>query len=266
MPERQRLDTLVCLRGLAPNRTQARALVLAGAIAVDGQRITRAGTLVSAGAVLTLLRPPSRYVSRAGEKLAAALQAWAIDVGQRVAMDIGAATGGFTDCLLQAGVRRVYAVDVGYGQIHWRLRTDARVVLYERTNARYLRPQDLPESIDILVIDVAFISLRLLLPGLVLLLTPNADVIVLVKPQFEVGKGHVGKGGVVRDPHQQYQVLCDVLRAAQASGLGVQDGIVSPLLGAKGNREFLVHLRLGTQALPLVRLQELCARLAFAAS
>jgi 23S rRNA (cytidine1920-2'-O)/16S rRNA (cytidine1409-2'-O)-methyltransferase len=181
-------------------------------------------------------------------------------------MDVGAATGGFTDCLLQAGAERVYAVDVGYGQLHWRLRTDPRVVAYERTNARYLRPQDLPERIDVLVIDVAFISLRLLLPGLVHLLAPNADVVVLVKPQFEVGKGHVGKGGVVRDPHQQYQVLCNVLTAAQGNGLGVQDGIVSPLLGAKGNREFLVHLRLGTQALPPVQLQELCVRLAFAAS
>lgn len=266
MSERQRLDTLVCLRGLASNRTQARALVLAGAIAVDGQCITRAGTLVPPEAVLTRLRPPSRYVSRGGEKLAAALEACALDVHQRVAMDVGAATGGFTDCLLQAGARRVYAVDVGYGQLHWRLRTDPRVVVYERTNARYLQPQDLPERVSVLAIDVAFISLRLLLPGLVRLLEPAADVLALIKPQFEVGKGRVGKGGVVRDAHQQYDVLLEVLSAAQTSDLGVQGGIVSPLLGAKGNREFLVHCRLGAPALPVVQLQEFCARLAFMAS
>lgn len=263
MSERKRLDTLVWQRGLAPNRTQAHALVLAGAIAVDGQRNTRAGTLVQPQAVLTLLKPPSQYVSRGGGKLAAALDAFGLDVCQRLAMDVGASTGGFTDCLLQAGALRVYAVDVGYGQLHWRLRTDSRVIVYERTNARYLQPQDLPERVSVLTIDVSFISLRLLLQGLVKLLEPQADVIALIKPQFEVGKGQVGKGGIVRDTQQQYQVVLDVLVTAQACGLGVHDGIVSPLLGPKGNREFLAHLRFGAQALPLTQLQALCARLAF---
>ncbi len=264
MSERQRLDTLVWQRGLAPSRAQAHALVLVGAIAVDGQRVTGAGTLVSPQAVLTLLKSPQRYVSRGGEKLAAALTAFGLDVRQRLALDIGASTGGFTDCLLQAGAQRVYAVDVGYGQLHWRLRNDPCVVVYERTNARYLQAPDLPERPTLLTIDVSFISLRLLLPGLVKLLAPHADVVALIKPQFEVGKGQVGKGGVVRDAKQHHRALLDVLVAAQACGLGVRDGIVSPLLGAKGNREFLLHCSLGTQVRCTVHLQALCARLAFA--
>lgn len=266
MSERQRLDTLVWQRGLAPSRAQARAMVLAGAIAVDGQRETRAGTPVPAHAKLTLLKAPSRFVSRGGDKLAAALTAFAIDVQQRRALDIGASTGGFTDCLLQAGAQRVYAVDVGYGQLHWRLRTDPRVVVYERTNARHLQPEDLPEQSDLLTIDVSFISLRLVLPGLLGFLTPDADVVLLIKPQFEVGKGQVGKGGVVRDATQHYGVLLEVLHAAQACGLGVCNGIVSPLLGPKGNREFFAHCRVEKAPLPLPQLEELCTRLAYAES
>lgn len=266
MLERQRLDTLVWHRGLAPSRAQARALVLAGAIAVDGRRVTHAGTPVSVQAALTLLKPPHRFVSRGGDKLAAALSAFDIDVHQRQALDIGASTGGFTDCLLQAGAQRVYAVDVGYGQLHWRLRTDPRVIVYERTNARYLQPADFPERSEVLTIDVSFISLRLVLPGLVKLLTPQADVVALIKPQFEVGKGHVGKGGVVRDAAQHQQVLLTVLHAAQACNLGVQAGIVSPLLGPKGNREFFMHCRLGVPPACLARLTALCTSLAYAES
>jgi 23S rRNA (cytidine1920-2'-O)/16S rRNA (cytidine1409-2'-O)-methyltransferase len=262
MSERQRLDTVVWQRGLAPNRSQAQALVLAGAIAVDGQCITQAGTLVSPQADLTLLKGPNRYVSRGGEKLAAALAAFHIDVRHRIALDVGASTGGFTDCLLQAGAQRVHAVDVGYGQLHWQLRTDPRVVVYERTNARYLQPQDLPERASIVTIDVAFISLRLVLPALVALLAPNADVVALIKPQFEVGKGQVGKGGVVRDPQQHYRALVDVLTRAQDLGLGVQDGLVSPLLGPKGNREFLVHCRWPAPGVEPSQLHRLCAQLA----
>jgi 23S rRNA (cytidine1920-2'-O)/16S rRNA (cytidine1409-2'-O)-methyltransferase len=262
MTERQRLDSLVWQRGLAPSRAQARALVLAGAIAVDGQCLTQAGTLVPPQAELTLLKPPPRYVSRGGDKLAAALDAFPIDVRHRIALDIGASTGGFTDCLLQAGARRVHAVDVGYGQLHWRLRTDPRVIVYERTNARYLRLQDLSERASVSTVDVAFISLRLLLPILVDLLEPEADVIALIKPQFEVGKGQVGKGGVVRHPRHHYQALMDVLTAAQACGFGVQAGIASPLLGPKGNREFLAHCRLAGELRPSDDLQALCQRLA----
>ncbi len=264
MSERQRLDTLVWQRGLAPSRAQARALILAAAISVDGQCVTQAGAMVSSQAKLTLLKPANRYVSRGGEKLAAALVAFHLDVRHRIALDVGASTGGFTDCLLQAGAQRIYAVDVGYGQLHWRLRTDSRVVVHERTNARYLQPQDLPERASVLTIDVAFISLRLLFPVVVALLEPNADVVALIKPQFEVGKGQVGKGGVVRDPQQHYQALLDVLTVAQTCGLGVRDGLASPLLGPKGNREFLTHCRRDEQTLASSALQELCTRLAFA--
>jgi 23S rRNA (cytidine1920-2'-O)/16S rRNA (cytidine1409-2'-O)-methyltransferase len=264
MAVRERLDVLVWQRGLAPSRAKARALILAGQIAVNGERTTRAGTPVDLQATVTRLGTPSPYVSRGGEKLAAALAAFDLTVHGRVAMDVGASTGGFTDCLLQAGALRVYVVDVGYGQLHWRLRTDPRVIVYERTNARYLQPEDVPERIDVLTVDVSFISLRLLLPVLGRLLAPQADSIVLIKPQFEVGKGQVGRSGVVHDTQQHQQVLGDVLAAGQECGFGVCAAIASPLLGPKGNREFLAHLQLGAPALPSLSLQGLCKHLAFA--
>ena len=258
MSERQRLDTLVHQRGLAPSRAQAQALILAGAIAVDGRRITQAGTQVSATASLECLKPANRYVSRGGDKLAAALDAFHPAIEDRICLDIGASTGGFTDCLLQAGARRVYAIDVGYGQLHWGLRTDARVVVYERTNARYLQPDDLPERAHVMTVDASFISLKLLWPALVKLLEPGAEVIALIKPQFEVGKGQVGKGGVVRDPQLHRQTLWEAFNAAQACGLGVRGGIASPLLGPKGNREFLAHFSLGAALWPPDAVQALC--------
>jgi 23S rRNA (cytidine1920-2'-O)/16S rRNA (cytidine1409-2'-O)-methyltransferase len=256
--ERERLDTLVWKRGLAPSRAKAQALVLAGKVAVDGQRLTRAGTRVAAQVTLTLLEAPSPYVSRGGEKLAAAVATFGVAVQQRVALDIGASTGGFTDCLLQAGAKRVYAVDVGYGQLHWRLRTDPRVIVYERTNARYLHPEHFPERSTFFTVDVSFISLRLILPGLVDVLEPQAEGIVLIKPQFEVGKEQVGKGGVVHDPQQHVHVLLEILSAAPAWGFGVRAAMASPLLGPKGNREFLAHLQLGGEAMSPQRLQQLC--------
>jgi len=262
MAARERLDMLFWQRGLAPSRANARALILAGQIAVNGERVTHAGTPVEPQATLTRLGTPSAYVSRGGEKLAAALAAFNLTVHGRVAMDVGASTGGFSDCLLQAGALRVYAIDVGYGQLHWRLRTDTRVIVHERTNARYLQPDQFPERIAVLTVDVSFISLRLLLPVLIRLLEPQADTVVLIKPQFEVGKGHVGHSGVVRDPQQHQQVLWDVLTAAQECGFGVRAAIVSPLLGPKGNREFLAHLQPGAAAMSPQALQELCARLA----
>jgi 23S rRNA (cytidine1920-2'-O)/16S rRNA (cytidine1409-2'-O)-methyltransferase len=265
MSERQRLDTLVYQRGLAPSRAQAHALILAGAITVDGRRITQAGTQVPVTASLACLQAAPRYVSRGGDKLAAALEAFQPTIRDRICLDIGASTGGFTDCLLQAGARRVYAVDVGYGQLDWRLRTDDRVVVYERTNARYLQPQDLPERAHVMTVDASFISLRLLLPALVKLLEPHAEVITLIKPQFEVGKGKVGKGGVVRDPALHGEVLWEVLTAAQACGLGVLDGMVSPLLGPKGNREFFAHFGLGAAMRPPDALHARCHELATAA-
>jgi 23S rRNA (cytidine1920-2'-O)/16S rRNA (cytidine1409-2'-O)-methyltransferase len=265
MAARERLDVLVWQRGLAPSRAKARALILAGQIAVNGERTTRAGIPVDLQAAVTRIGTPSSYVSRGGEKLAAALVAFDLTVHGRVAMDVGASTGGFTDCLLQAGALRVYAVDVGYGQLHWRLRTDPRVIVYERTNARYLQPGHVPERIAVLTVDVSFISLRLILPVLVKLLEPQADSIVLIKPQFEVGKGQVGRSGVVHDPQQHQQVLWDILTAAQECGFGVRAAMVSPLLGPKGNREFLAYLQLGAAAMPLQSLRELCTYLALPA-
>jgi 23S rRNA (cytidine1920-2'-O)/16S rRNA (cytidine1409-2'-O)-methyltransferase len=259
--ERTRLDLLVWQRGLAPSRAQAQGLVLAGKIAVNGQCVTRAGTPVASQAVITRLGECPRYVSRGGDKLAAALAAFALDIHQRVAMDVGASTGGFTDCLLQAGAVRVYAIDVGYGQLHWRLRNDPRVVVYERTNVRYLTPQQLPEPLTMVTVDVSFISLRLVLPLLPPFLVAPADVVILVKPQFEVGKGAVGKGGVVRHAQQHYQVLFEVCTTAQACGFGVRGGIVSPLLGPKGNREFLLHLQGGAHILPAEQVHTLCTHL-----
>jgi len=266
MTERTRLDLLVWQRGLAASRTQAQGLVLAGKIAVNGERITRAGTLVEAEATVTRLGACPRYVSRGGEKLAAALTAFGLDVRQRVAMDVGASTGGFTDCLLQAGAARVYAVDVGYGQLHWRLRNDPRVIVHERTNVRCLRPQAVPERLTLVTVDVSFISLRLVLPLLPPFLAAPADVVALVKPQFEVGKGQVGKGGVVRNAQQHAQVLFEVCTTAQACGLGVCGGIVSPLLGPKGNREFLLHLHTAAPPLPAESLRQWCTQLSTAAS
>jgi len=259
--ERERLDVLVWQRQLAPSRAQAQALILAGKIAVDGQCLSQCGARVAAGADVRLLAEPSPYVSRGGEKLAAGLEAFDCRVQDAVALDVGASTGGFTDCLLLAGARRVYAVDVGYGQLHWRLRNDPRVVVRERTNARHLTPDDFPERMNFLTVDASFISLRLLLPALVPLLAPQAEAILLIKPQFEVGKGEVGKGGVVRDSKQHQQVLKAVLMAAQSCGLGLRAAVPSPLSGPKGNREFLAHLAAGAPLIPDGELEELCARL-----
>ncbi|MGE3539238.1 MAG: TlyA family RNA methyltransferase [Candidatus Tectimicrobiota bacterium] len=259
MSARVRLDVLVWQRGLAPSRAKAQACILAGQIAVNGTRVTRAGTQVTPDVTLTCLSPASPYVSRGGEKLAAALAAFAVPVLQTVAMDIGASTGGFTDCLLQAGAARVYAVDVGYGQLHWRLRTDPRVRVLERTNARYLTPAQIPEPIQLCTVDASFISLRLLLPALLPLLALQAHGVLLIKPQFEVGKGQVGKHGVVHEPQLHQQALLEVLTAAQASGFGLLAALPSPLLGPKGNREFLAHVQLGRPAISLTDLQNLCA-------
>ena len=257
--ERERLDLLVWQRELAPSRAQAQALILAGKVAVDGQRLTQCGARVATHADVRLLGAANPYVSRGGEKLAAGLEAFDCRVQNAIALDVGASTGGFTDCLLQAGAQRIYAVDVGYGQLHWRLRNDPRVVVRERANARYLTPHDFPERMNFLTVDASFISLRLLLPALVPLLTPQAEAILLVKPQFEVGKNEVGKGGVVHDARQHRQVLQTVLAAAQAHGLGLCAAIPSPLTGPKGNREFLAHLSAGTASMPQQELEGLCA-------
>jgi 23S rRNA (cytidine1920-2'-O)/16S rRNA (cytidine1409-2'-O)-methyltransferase len=232
-----RLDRLLVERGLAPSRERAQRLIMAGDVLVDERPATKAGSEVASDAVVRLRAAASAYVSRGGEKLAGALDHFGIDVAERVVLDVGASTGGFTDVCLRRGARRVIAVDVGYGQLAWALRQDPRVVVLERTNARGLTPAMLPETPDVVVIDVSFISLTLVLPPVVALVAPQATLVVLVKPQFEVGKGEVGKGGVVRDPAQRAAAVTRVRTAAEGLGLVVRGEAESVLPGPKGNRE-----------------------------
>jgi hemolysin TlyA family protein len=236
MKPRIRLDRLLVERGLAESRTEAQRWIRAGQVRVADQVVDQPGTLVSPDAPVALTARP-RFVSRGGEKLEAALIGFGVDVQRWVAADVGASTGGFTDCLLQRGAARVYAIDVGYGQLDWRLRHDPRVVVMERTNARYL--EQLPEPVHLVTVDVSFISLRLILPRAVGWLHPQGQVIALIKPQFEAGRRDVGKGGVVRDPAVHWRVLVEVIRAAADLGLTLRGLMVSPLLGPAGNREFL---------------------------
>lgn len=242
MAGRERLDVLLQRRGLVPSRARARALIMAGEVLVDGRCMDKPGMRIDVSARLALKARP-RFVSRGGDKLAAALDAFGLDVSGRICADVGASTGGFTDCLLQGGAKRVYSIDVGYGQLAWQLRQDERVVVMERRNARYVRA--LPEAVSLVVIDVSFISLRLLLPVVHGWTTPVADVVVLIKPQFEAGRRQVGKGGVVRDPAIQRQVLLQVLESAASLGLAVRGLLRSPLAGPAGNIEFLAWLVAG---------------------
>jgi len=243
-PERVRIDRLLVDRGLVPNRERARRLVMAGEVLVDDRPVTKAGALVPGDAALRLRTPASPYLSRGGEKLAGALDAFGLPVAGRVALDVGASTGGFTDCLLRRGARRVMAIDVGYGQLAWSLRQDPRVVVLERVNARTLDAAMLPEPPDLATVDVSFISLGLVLPRVARVLAPGGDVVALVKPQFEVGRGQVGKGGVVRDPAQRAAAVAGVRAAAEAAGLAVRGEADSVLPGPKGNREVFLWLAL----------------------
>ena len=238
---KQRLDVALFERRLADSREKAHALILAGKVTVDGQRADKPGRAVSAESRIEVERP-FKYVSRGGLKLEAAIHQFEVAVAERVCLDIGTSTGGFTDCLLQHGAARVHAVDTGAGQIDWRLRTDSRVSLHERLNARYLTLKDVGELADVIVCDVSFISVTLLIPALAPLLAQDGDWIILVKPQFEVGRDMVGKGGIVRDP-ALHQMACDKVAAA-LRGLGFSTELTdSPILGAEGNREFLIHAR-----------------------
>jgi 23S rRNA (cytidine1920-2'-O)/16S rRNA (cytidine1409-2'-O)-methyltransferase len=249
-----RLDVLLVERGLAESRAKAQALIMAGQVRVAGQTTLKPATSISADSVLTVDTGP-RFVSRGGEKLDAALEAFPIDVNGLVCADVGASTGGFTDCLLQRGAAKVYAIDVGKGILHWKLRNDPHVVVMEETNARYV--ESLPEPVSLVTADASFISLKILLPVIKKWLFPlssfddnesktkeeRSDVIALIKPQFEAGKKDVSRGdGVIRDPEIHKQVLTDVLNFAQNEGFGIQGLIKSPLLGPKGNTEFLVWL------------------------
>jgi 23S rRNA (cytidine1920-2'-O)/16S rRNA (cytidine1409-2'-O)-methyltransferase len=229
-------------RGLARSREEAQRLVLAGEVRIGDRPARKPSESVPEDAALTVGERP-RFASRGGEKLDGALAALRIAVEGTVALDVGASTGGFTDCLLSRGARRVYAVDVGYGQLDWRLRSDPRVVAIERQNVRTLPPSAIPEAVDIAVVDVSFISLRLVLPKLPPLLSRDAAVVALVKPQFEVGKGRVGKGGVVREPGLHEEAIETVRGAARALGFAERGSVESPLRGPKGNREFFLYWR-----------------------
>jgi 23S rRNA (cytidine1920-2'-O)/16S rRNA (cytidine1409-2'-O)-methyltransferase len=237
---RRRLDQALVERGLVASRERAQAMVRAGLVRVAGVTMGEPDQMVAAEQPIELAGATA-YVSRGGEKLAAALDAFAIDPTGRTALDVGASTGGFTDVLLQRRAARVIAVDVGYGQLAWNLRQDPRVTVMERVNIRYL--DQLPMPADLAVIDVSFISLRLVLPRVRELLSPPGDVVALVKPQFEVGKGAVGKGGVVRDPEQHREVVRGLGQFASEIGYTVAGEIPSPIVGAKGNREFLLYLK-----------------------
>jgi 23S rRNA (cytidine1920-2'-O)/16S rRNA (cytidine1409-2'-O)-methyltransferase len=246
-PGRVRLDELLVRRGLSQSRSQARQLLMAGQVLVEGQVVDKAGKQVPSDAVVEVKHSPP-YVSRGGLKLEAALEAFGVDPSGRICADIGASTGGFTDCLLQRGAARVYAIDVGYGQLAWSLRTDPRVVVMERVNVRLL--DGLPERIDLATIDVSFIGLRLVLPRVARLLVQSGQVIALIKPQFEVGREWVGKGGVVRDPQLHRAAIEQVLTAAVASGFNPAALARSPIQGPAGNVEFLAWLRLASDRPP----------------
>ena len=235
---KKRLDLLMVERGLAESRQQAQRLIMAGEVLVDDHPVDKPGTRVPVAADLRASSAPP-YVSRGGLKLEAALEAFAVDVQDQVVADVGASTGGFTDCLLQRGAARVYAIDVGYGQLAWKLQQDPRVVVMDRTNARYL--EELPEAVDLVTVDVSFISLKLILPAAMGWLGPAGQIVALIKPQFEAGPQDVGKGGVVRNPAVHRRVLTDLTGWADGRGLALQDLIRSPIKGPAGNVEFLAH-------------------------
>jgi len=237
---RIRLDHLLVARELAESRTRAQALILAGKVRVGGQIVSKAGSLFPDDVPVEVVESDHPYVGRGGVKLAHALEQFRITVTGAVAVDIGASTGGFTDCLLQRGAARVYAVDVGVGQLHWRLRKDPRVVVIERCNARYLKPDDFPERFDMATVDVSFISLKKILPALAPLLRPSADVVMLIKPQFEAGRREVGKKGVVRNAAIRRRILEDFWNAVGEYGWIPIGLIASPIAGPAGNIEYLL--------------------------
>jgi len=238
-----RLDKLLVEKQLAATRQKAQALILAGQVLVDGHRSDKPGNMVKIDAPVAVTGQECPYVSRGGLKLAKGLEYFSINPHSLVCADIGASTGGFTDCLLQNGASKVYAIDVGYGQLDWKLRQDSRVIVKERTNARYLTPSDFDEPIQLAVVDAAFISLKILIPPLLPMFSGNIAILALIKPQFEVGKGKIGKGGVVKDPELHRQVVDDILTFGAGLDLTSAGTTESPILGPKGNKEFLVYFR-----------------------
>ena len=244
--KRERIDKLLVERGLAESRTKAQALVMAGVVLVNEQRVEKPSDQFVTDAPIRVKRaddPASRYVGRGGLKLEAALREFQLDVNGAVCLDVGASTGGFTDCLLQNGAQKVFAIDVGHNQLDWRLRNDPRVEAREGVNARYLRPEDFPARFDLAVLDVSFISATMVLPAIVPLIKEGGAIVTLIKPQFEVGRGEVGSGGIVRDPEKRTQAIEKVNQAAVALGLHTAGVIESPIQGAEGNVEFLALYR-----------------------
>lgn len=237
---RERIDKLLVDRALADSRTKAQALVMAGAVLVDEQQVRKPSELFPHNANIRIKADAvARYVSRGGTKLEAALREFKIEVAGLACLDVGASTGGFTDCLLQHGARSVVALDVGHNQLDWRIRNDARVEVREGVNARYLKPDDFSEQFDLATVDASFISLTMILPAVAPLLTAGGRIIALIKPQFEVGKGEVGKGGIVKDPSLHHRVIQEINAAAESLGLKIGSVIESPIKGADGNVEFL---------------------------
>jgi len=245
---RERIDKLLVERGLADSRTKAHAMVMAGVVLVDEQRVEKPSHQFDTNSAIRIKGgddPTSRYVGRGGLKLEAALREFQIDVSGFVCLDVGASTGGFTDCLLQNGAKKVFAVDVGHNQIDWRLRNDPRVEVREGVNARYLTPEDFPQKFDLVVLDVSFISATKVLPAIVPLVAPDGSIVALIKPQFEVGRGEVGGGGIVRDEAKRLRAVEEVNKAARSLGLELLKVIESPITGAEGNIEFLALYRIG---------------------
>ncbi len=241
--KKQRLDVLVLEKGMVSSRQRAKAMIMAGKVLVNNTPVTKAGHLVGHDERVEMRGTEIPYVSRGGLKLEGALRQLDLNLQNRVCLDVGASTGGFTDCLLQNGAARVYAVDVGYGQLAWKLRQDPRVVVLERTNIRYLPKTSIAEPIDLATIDVSFISLRIVIPAVKSFLKDHAVILALIKPQFEVGRDQVGKGGVVKDPALHKTVIQRLVTHCEDSGLICETVIPSPILGPKGNREFFLLLR-----------------------
>jgi len=240
---KERIDKLLVEKGIVESRERARSFIMQGRVIVEGRRIDKPGTRVDVEAELQLRGGNTPYVSRGGIKLEGALSAFGFSPSGMVVMDVGASTGGFTDCVLQKGARKVYAVDVGYGQLAWKLQQDPRVVNLERKNIRYLSREEVEEEVDLILIDTSFISIEKFLPHLLGFLRMGGDIISLIKPQFEVGKGEVGKGGVVKDQMLHQKVIERISHLSRGLGLNVLRVIESPLLGPKGNKEFFIHLR-----------------------
>lgn len=242
-----RLDQLVHKKGITESREKARALIIEGKVLVNGVKVEKPGSLVDENSEVTLCGETLPYVSRGGLKLEHAIKHFSIDVRDKVAMDVGASTGGFTDCLLQHGAKKVYAIDVGYGQLAWKLRADPRVIAIERTNIRYMERDKIPESVDIATVDVSFISLKLVIPKILEFLKPKGEIVALVKPQFEVGKGEVEKGGIVKSEEKRVKVVENIKSFFESLSLKVVGVVESPIKGQKGNVEYLIYVKLPNQ-------------------